>query len=420
MPAFVHLHLHSEYSLVDSTIRIPELVARCVAHGQPAVAVTDQNNLFALVKFYKAAEGAGIKPIAGADLLLADGNEAAHAPDACCAATATATSACRACSRARGWKAIATMACVRAPGRGCATPTPACSRSPAATAKPAAWPPRASTTSPSNGSRNWQRDTGERLHLELTRTARDGEDAFNAFALHASARRGMPVIASNDVRFLDADGFDAHEARVCIATGRVLDDPKRPRDYSAEQYLKSSEEMSDAVRRRARCDRQRDRAGHALQPRTAPGHVLPARLPGARRRNARQLDPQRRRAKACASAWTKAPIAAGHTREGYFERLEIELDVIVKMGFPGYFLIVADFINWAKDQHGGAGRDPEAGHRSHRGELTRAMKDASFVEQLHKNGVDPADPDPAEFSAFIAKEIVLWGDAVKVAGVTLQ
>src|SRR5918993_1703684 len=72
---FVHLHLHSEYSLVDSTIRIPELVARCVALGQPAVAVTDQNNLFALVKFYKAAEGAGVKPIAGADLLLADADE---------------------------------------------------------------------------------------------------------------------------------------------------------------------------------------------------------------------------------------------------------------------------------------------------------------------------------------------------------
>ena len=76
MPAFAHLHLHSEYSLVDATLRIPDLVARCVALGQPAVAVTDQNNLFALVKFYKAAEAKGIKPIAGADILLADGDEA--------------------------------------------------------------------------------------------------------------------------------------------------------------------------------------------------------------------------------------------------------------------------------------------------------------------------------------------------------
>ena len=82
-----------------------------------------------------------------------------------------------------------------------------------------------------------------RLHLELTRTHRDGEESFNAFALHASADRGIPVVASNDVRFLDANGFDAHEARVCISTGRVLDDPKRPRDYSAEQFLKSSDQM---------------------------------------------------------------------------------------------------------------------------------------------------------------------------------
>ncbi|RZA16344.1 MAG: PHP domain-containing protein, partial [Lysobacteraceae bacterium] len=77
MPArFVPLHLHSEYSLVDSTIRIPELVAACVERGLPAVAITDQNNLFALVKFYKEAEKAGIKPIAGADVLVADGSAA--------------------------------------------------------------------------------------------------------------------------------------------------------------------------------------------------------------------------------------------------------------------------------------------------------------------------------------------------------
>ena len=78
MPArFAHLHLHSEYSLVDSTVRIKELVSACAARGLPAVAITDQNNLFSLVKFYRAAEGAGIKPIAGADVLVADGTAAA-------------------------------------------------------------------------------------------------------------------------------------------------------------------------------------------------------------------------------------------------------------------------------------------------------------------------------------------------------
>src|SRR3546814_10040917 len=77
MPArFAHLHLHSEYSLADSTIRIPELVARCVELGQPAVAITDRNNLFALVKFYREAEAKGIKPVAGADVFIAEGDEA--------------------------------------------------------------------------------------------------------------------------------------------------------------------------------------------------------------------------------------------------------------------------------------------------------------------------------------------------------
>ena len=92
---------------------------------------------------------------------------------------------------------------------------------------------------------DWQRTFGEDLHLELTRTQREGEEAFNAFALHAAGTRGMPVIASNDVRFLSPDDFDAHEARVCIASGRVLDDPKRPREYSAEQYMKSAEQMAE-------------------------------------------------------------------------------------------------------------------------------------------------------------------------------
>ena len=314
------------------------------------------------MKFYKAAEGAGIKPIAGADLLLADGDEAPTRLTVLCRDRDGYLSLSRLLSRA--WmEGHRNDGVVVRPAVVAAKRTPACSPSPAATAKPDGSRSRASTNSPNNGSRNGNRHTGERLHLELTRTAREGEDAFNAFALHASSRRGMPVVATNDARFLDADGFDAHEARVCIATGRVLDDPKRPRDYSPEQYLKSSERDVGAVRRRPRCDRQRDRARHALQPRTAPGHVLPARLPGARRRNARQLDARAGARRPDASAWKKRRSPPATRARAISKRLEIELDVIIKMGFPGYFLIVADFINWAKD-HGipvGPGRGSGAG-----------------------------------------------------------
>src|SRR3546814_1052596 len=89
-----------------------------------------------------------------------------------------------------------------------------------------------------------RRQFGDRLHLELTRCGLDGEQAVNDFALHASGKLGIPVVASNDVRFLAPEGFDAHEARVCIASGRVLDDTRRPHDYGKPQYLKSSDEMA--------------------------------------------------------------------------------------------------------------------------------------------------------------------------------
>ena len=158
------------------------------------------------------------------------------------------------------------------------------------------------------------------------------------------------------------DGFEAHEARVCIASGRVLDDPKRPKDYSAEQYLKSSQEMAElfadvpdaidnAVALATRCNVELTLGEYALPAFPVPSeHTIESWL----RNSAREgLDKR----------LEKAPLAPGKTREDYDERLEIELDVIIKMGFPGYFLIVADFINWAKDHDipVGPGRGSGAG-----------------------------------------------------------
>ncbi|MGH8062826.1 MAG: DNA polymerase III subunit alpha, partial [Pseudoxanthomonas sp.] len=194
-----------------------------------------------------------------------------------------------------------------------------------------------------------QRSFGENLHLEITRTQREGEDAFNAFALHAAASRGLPVIASNDVRFLDRDGYDAHEARVCISTGRVLDDPKRPRDYSAEQFLKSPDEMAalfadvpDAIDNTwalaQRCNIEMRLGTYFL-----PAYPVPAE---------ETLDSwiHSQSHAGLKVRLEKNPLAPGHTREDYEARLDFELDTICKMGFPGYFLIVADFIQWGKNQ----------------------------------------------------------------------
>ncbi|RDZ29029.1 DNA polymerase III subunit alpha [Lysobacter silvisoli] len=357
---FVHLHLHSEYSLADSTIRIGELVKRCAALGQPAVALTDLDNLFAAVKFYKAAEGAGLKPIIGADVGLADGNETPSQMTLLCRDRGGYLTLSRLLSRAwleghrvdgvvlrPEWLREDNGGLFAMAGRhSLAGRLAVAGRHELAEAWIA----------------DWQGVLGDRLHLELTRTRRDGEDAFNAFALHASSKRGLAVVASNDARFLDAEGFEAHEARVCIASGRVLDDPKRPRDYSAEQYLKSSEEMAqlfadvpdaidNALALATRCNVELKLGEYALPAFPVPSeHTIESWL----RNSARDGLEQR---------LEKAPLAPGKTRQDYDERLDVELDVIIKMGFPGYFLIVADFINWAKD-HGipvGPGRGSGAG-----------------------------------------------------------
>lgn len=362
MPAvpFVHLHLHSEYSLADSTIRIGEMVKRCVKLGQPAVALTDLDNLFAAVKFYKAAEGAGLKPILGADIGLADGNEAASRMTLLCRDRTGYLTLSRLLSRAwmeghrtdgvalrPEWLREDNTGLFALAGRGSLAGRLAMGHRHELAE---AW------------LMDWRGVFGERLHLELTRTGRDGEDAFNAFALHASAARSLPLIASNDVRFLDAEGFDAHEARVCIASGRVLDDPKRPKEYSAEQYLKSSEDMQalfadvpdaidNAFSLAMRCNVEMKLGEYALPAFPVPSeHTIESWL----RNSARE---------GLAKRLEKNPLAPGKTREEYDARLEVELDVIIKMGFPGYFLIVADFINWAKDHDipVGPGRGSGAG-----------------------------------------------------------
>ena len=344
---FVHLHLHSEYSLADSTIRIAELVKRCVLLGQPAVALTDIDNLFAAVKFYKACESAGLKPILGADVHLADGNEATSRMTLLCRDRVGYLTLSRLLTRAwmeghrtegvalrPDWLRADNAGLFALVGRqSLAGRLAATNRHELAEAWLA----------------DWQSVLGDRLHIEMVRTRRDGEDAFNSFALNAAGSRGLALVASNDARFLDAEGYEAHEARVCIASGRVLDDPKRPRDYSADQFLKSSEDMAalfadvpdaydNALALATRCNVELKLGEYALPAFPVPAeHTIESWL----RNSARDGLEQR---------LAKVPPGDGRTREEYEDRLASELEVIIKMGFPGYFLIVADFINWGKEQ----------------------------------------------------------------------
>ncbi|WP_158882215.1 DNA polymerase III subunit alpha [Rhodanobacter sp. L36] len=359
---YTHLHLHSEYSLVDSTIRIKALVEACVRAQMPAVALTDDSNMFALVKFYKACSAAGVKPICGCDLRIsALDDPRPWRLTLLCQNRSGYLNLSRLVSRAwrdgqhgghalvdAGWlDASSTEGLIALLGRDSDIGRIAMNQGhDAALAK----------------LRPLTRLFPDRLYLELTRCGRDGEENWNTSALSLAAELQLPVVASNDVRFLKQEDFEAHEARVCINQGRVLADPKRPRDYSDQQYLKTLDEMAalfadlpealeNSVELAKRCNLALEFGKYFLPDfPVPPGHDLASYIRELSR------DGLKDRLKA-------APLAEGRTLEEYKARLERELDVIIEMGFPGYFLIVADFINWGK-QNGipvGPGRGSGAG-----------------------------------------------------------
>ncbi|HET9485738.1 MAG TPA: DNA polymerase III subunit alpha [Xanthomonadales bacterium] len=358
MSPFVHLHLHSEYSLTDSTIRVAGLVDAVREAGMPAVALTDDSNLFALVKFYKAAEAAGIKPIIGSDVWIGDAKES-HRLTLLCADRTGYNNLSVLLSRAyrerhgervllqREWfeersgGLIALAGAHSDVGRYALT-----GRDEAARAALAFW----------------HRCFGDRLYLELTRLKHHDDDHFVAAALELAQLADLPAVATNDVRFLARDDFEAHEARVCIHEGYSLNDPKRPRAYTEEQYLKTPAEMralfadltpaiENAAEIAKRCNLELSFGKSVLPAFPTPNREdEPSYLAAlAQRGLEHRLD-------------TRGP-APKFARADYDARLASELEVIVKMGFPGYFLIVADFINWAKrnDIPVGPGRGSGAG-----------------------------------------------------------
>ncbi|SDD11686.1 DNA polymerase III subunit alpha [Aquimonas voraii] len=361
MPArFVHLHLHSEFSLVDSTIRLPQLIKRCAALELPAVAVTDLSNLFGLIKFYKEAQKAGIKPIAGSDVIVQAADGSLSRLTLLCRNREGYLNLSRLLSRAFLDGHQGDFVCVR----------PDWVSEHAGGLFALAGPGsdigqllREGKSEPAEARlRELQQQFDDRLYLELVRTRREGEEDFIAGACDLAIRRGLGVVASNDVRFLEAEDYEAHEARVCISTGRVLGDPRRPREYSDQQYLKSSDEMSalfadipaaleNSLELARRCNLELRLGTYFLPAFPVPDeHTLDSWIRSTAHEGLnKRLE--------------KAPIAPGHTRQSYFERLDVELGVICKMGFPGYFLIVADFINWAKqnDIPVGPGRGSGAG-----------------------------------------------------------
>ncbi len=363
MSAFVHLHVRSEFSLKDSVVRVGDLVAATASAGMPSVALTDLMNLYALVKFYKSAQGKGIKPVFGADLLLRDG-DARYEVTALVMNETGYRNLIMVISRAyvdgqslgevlieREWLESAGDGFIILLGK----------RSDVAAALLGADAHQASPVLA-----RWLQHFPQRVYIELTRCGRDGDEEFLHSAVALAGELQCPVVASNDVRFINADDFEAHEVRVCIAQSYVLDDPKRPRDYSPEQYLKTPEQMVELfsdipealentleIARRCTLDL-------TLGKNFLPDYPVPAGMTI----NEYFIQHSRERLELRLQKILN-PAAPDHAerRKIYAERLEFELNIINQMGFPGYFLIVMDFIRWAK-QNGvpvGPGRGSGAG-----------------------------------------------------------
>src|ERR1700720_4416458 len=243
---FVHLRLHTEYSLIDSVVRVDELVGAVSAAGMPAVAVTDQSNLFGMVKFYRAALGRGVKPIIGVDLLVRESGERQQPSRIAllCQSQTGYGNVTRLVSRAYlegQQKGIPTIDRRWVSGErleglialSCATEGDIGGSLVNARQKDA-----------ERALDQWTALFPGRFYIELQRLGRPDEETYIAAAVALAARRDVPVVATNGVCFLKQDDFESHEARVCIHDGALLADAGRVRRYSQQQYLRTPQEMA--------------------------------------------------------------------------------------------------------------------------------------------------------------------------------
>jgi len=384
---FIHLHLHTEYSLSDGLIRIDDLIARASELALPAIAITDQSNLFAAIKFYQAAIKAGIKPIIGAECWI----ENVQFP-ACpfrlillCQNQQGYQNLIQLISRAyleerqgtkpilqRSWLPSYTAGLIALSGDKEGDIGQALLQNKRSLAK--------------EFLQMWLSLFPHRFYLELQRLGRPQEEAYIAATIELAFEYQTPVVASNDVRFLYTEDFDAHEARVCINSGHILNDSKRSKVYSEQQFLRSTEEMAtlfadipsaliNSLEIAKRCNLELT-LGKAFLPKCPiPAGMTPesclvqeaengllARLKKLNLPKSITSEPNyplddtdnRFIAEAKNLSTLKENIlfstkCSENSYKVYFNRLAVELEVINNMGFASYFLIVADFIRWAKE-----------------------------------------------------------------------
>ena len=342
-PTFVHLRVHSEFSLTDGLVRVGPLMKSVAAAGMPAVAVTDRNNFFGLIKAYKAAEREGVKLIIGADFEILEEDERRHQVTFLAQSTEGYRNLTVLISQAyqegqilgrpllrRDWIQEKSQGLIALSG----------GRNGEVGQHLVAGRPQEAVTA----LQWWMSLFPDRYYLELQRTGRENEEDYLHSAVELASAENCPVVATNEVCFLSPDEYDAHEARVCIGDGRTLNDPRRPRHFSEQQYLRSPEEMAalfedipEAIENTfhiaARCSTEIE-LGKAYLPDfpTPEGVSIEQHLENLSNEG---LD-------------KRLTVLNVDDVQVYRDRLKFELDIINQMGFPGYFLVVMDFIRWGK------------------------------------------------------------------------
>jgi DNA polymerase-3 subunit alpha len=351
-PVFVHLRLHSEYSITDGIVRIDDAVARAAEDRMPALALTDLANLFGMVKFYKAARGKGIKPIVGCDVWITNetNRDRPYRLLLLCRDRTGYLQLCELLTDAyrnnqhrgraeirKDWLKGKTSGLIALSGahlgdigQALAMENYSLARSLAA---------------------QWQQLFPGAFYLELQRTGAPGLETYVQHALDLASEAGLPVVATHPVQFLDPDDYKAHEARVCIAEGYILADRRRPRSFTEQQYFKTQAEMAElfadvpealanSVEIAKRCNLTVELGKNRLPLFPTPDGMslddyLVRRAEEGLAERMKLLYPDE--------------TARAEQYPVYAERLKFEAQTIIQMGFSGYFLIVADFINWAKN-----------------------------------------------------------------------
>ena len=358
--AFVHLRSHTEYSVVDGTLRIDDMAAAAAADKQPAMAITDLNNLFGAIKFYKAARGKGVQPIIGADIWLEDetGAGATRPPSRLLLLVQNRTGYLNLCELlAKGWTTNAQRAQAHVKWEWLhvhADGLIALSGADAGAVGQALL--MGDTTRAAQVAQQLAEVFKGRFYIELQRAGLPTNEAHVRAAVPLAAELGLPVVATHPIQFATPDDFEAHEARVCIAEGETLGNPRRIKRFTREQYFKTEAQMRElfadlpaaldnTVQIARRCALTlvlgKPQLPNFPTPLLDDGSPMPM-ADYFRQLSFEGLDERLEHL---------FPEAAEREqqRPTYVERLEFEINTILKMGFPGYFLIVADFINWAKN-----------------------------------------------------------------------